>query len=215
MQLISLPASPFATRVRIAVRAKGLDVEIVPPPSGWPNDRRFRDVSPTGRVPVLILDDGEAVWESAVILELLEELFPQARPLLPADVLERARARQLVRVADLYLMPPMVALAAPQSPSQSPTENRRLLEQLTDALSMLDDLLEDGPYAVGGSLSHADCAIAPALLAARITGSRLGIDPIEALPRVEAYARAMIRDQHVVEALLEMQEGIRRLVPSR
>ncbi|PLR24403.1 hypothetical protein SGCZBJ_14125 [Caulobacter zeae] len=211
MQLISLPASPFATRVRIALRAKGLDVEIVPPPSGWPQDRRFRDISPTGRVPVLILDDGEAVWESAVILELLEELFPQARPLLPAGVLERARARQLVRVADLYLMPPMVALAAPQSP----TENRRLLEQLTDALSMLDDLLEDGPYAVGGSLSHADCAIAPVLLAARITGSRLGIDVIEALPRVEAYTRAMIRDEHILEALLEMQEGIRRLVPSR
>ncbi|KSB89869.1 hypothetical protein AS593_14275 [Caulobacter vibrioides] len=211
MQLISLPASPFATRVRIAIRAKDLDVEIVPPPSGWPHDRRFRDISPTGRVPVLLLDDGEAVWESAVILELLEELFPQARPLLPADILERARARQLVRVADLYLMPPMVALAAPQSP----TENRRLLDQLTDALAILDDLLEDGPYAVGGSLSHADCAIAPALLAARVTGSRLGIDPIESLPRVEAYARAMIRDEHVVEALVEMQEGIRRLVPSR
>lgn len=211
MQLISLPASPYATRVRIALRAKGLDVEIAPPPPGWPSDRRFRDISPTGRVPVLILDDGEAIWESAVILELLEELFPDAPPLLPADVLERARARQLVRVADLYLMPPMVALATPQSP----TENRRSFEQLTDALAMLDDLLGDGPYAVGGSLSHADCAIAPALLAARVTGGRLGIDPIESLPRVEGYARAVIRDEHVALALVEMQEGIRRLVPSR
>jgi glutathione S-transferase len=215
MQLISLPASPFAARIRIAIRAKGLDVEIVPPPSGWPHDRRFRDVSPTGRVPVLVLDDGEAVWESTVILELLEELFPQARPLLPAGVLERARTRQLVRVADLYLMPPMVALATPQRLTESPAENRRLLEQLADALAMLDDLLEDGPYAVGGSLSHADCAIAPALLAARVTGGRLGIDPIESLPRVEAYARAVIRDEHVALALVEMQEGIRRLVPSR
>lgn len=211
MQLISLPASPYAARVRIALRAKGLDVEIVPPPSGWPNDRGFRDISPTGRVPVLILDDGEAVWESAVILELLEEMFPQARPLLPTGVLERARARQLVRVADLYLMPPMVALATPHDPA----ENRRLFEQLADALAVLGDLLEDGPYAVGGSLSHADCAIAPVLLAARITGRRLGIDPIEAAPRVEAYARATIRDEHILEAILEMQEGIRRLVPSR
>lgn len=212
MQLISLPASPYAARVRIALRAKDLDVEIAPPPPSWPLDRRFRDVSPTGRVPVLILDDGEAVWESAVILELLEELFPNAPPLLPADVLERARARQLVRVADLYLMPPMVALATPQDPR----ETRRLVEQLADALAMLDDLLEDeGPYAVGGALSHADCAIAPALLAARVTGGRLGIDPIESLPRVEGYARAVIRDEHVGETLVEMQEGIRRLVPSR
>ncbi|MDG2531012.1 glutathione S-transferase family protein [Caulobacter endophyticus] len=100
MQLISLPASPFATRVRIALRAKGLDVEIVPPPSGWPNDRGFRDISPTGRVPVLILDDGEAVWESAVILELLEELFPRRRSGTRAGAAAGARGRSLPDAAD-------------------------------------------------------------------------------------------------------------------
>ncbi|AYV46201.1 hypothetical protein CFHF_15900 [Caulobacter flavus] len=208
MQLISLPASPYAARVRIALRAKDLDVEIAPPPPSWPLDRRFRYVSPTGRVPVLILDDGEAVWESAVILELLEELFPDAPTLLPADVLERARARQLVRVADLYLMPPMVALAAPQDPR----ETRRLVEQLADALAMLDDLLEDeGPYAVGGALSHADCALAPVLLAARVTGGRQDLDLIEALPRVSAYARSGSEDEHVAAVLAEMEDGMRRL----
>lgn len=36
MQLISLPVSPFAARVRLAIYAKALPVEIVPPPAGWP-----------------------------------------------------------------------------------------------------------------------------------------------------------------------------------
>ncbi len=56
MDLISLPVSPFAARVRIAIYAKDLPVNIVPPPSGWPDSRQFRDLNPTGRVPVL-LDD--------------------------------------------------------------------------------------------------------------------------------------------------------------
>ena len=207
MQLISLPASPFAARVRIAIHAKRLDVDILAPPPDWPRDRRFRDVSPTGRVPVLILDGGEAVWESAVILELLEDLFPQAPPLLPDDALDRARARQLVRVADLYLMPPMIALATPKDPR----ETRRLIEQLADALAMLDDLLEETPYAVGGALSHADCALAPVLLAAAVTGGRQGLDLIEVLPQVSAYVRAVRADEHVAAVLAEMEDGMRRL----
>src|SRR6478735_4417671 len=79
LHLISLPVSPFAARVRLSIYAKALQVEIVPPPAGWPNNPQFRDISPMGRVPVLILEDGEPVWESAVILEFLEDAFPGAR----------------------------------------------------------------------------------------------------------------------------------------
>ncbi len=68
MQVISLPVSPFAARVRIAIRAKDLDVDIASPPAGWPNNPQYRDINPMGRVLALILDDGEAIWESAVIL---------------------------------------------------------------------------------------------------------------------------------------------------
>src|SRR5688500_20279647 len=83
MQLISLPVSPFAARVRIGIYAKGLDVEVASPPAGWPTSRQFRDINPTGRIPVLLLDDGTAIHESSVILEYNEEQFADARPLLP------------------------------------------------------------------------------------------------------------------------------------
>ena len=207
MQLISLPVSPFAARVRIAIYAKALDVEVGPPPAGWPNSSQFRDVSPTGRVPVLILDDGEAVWESAVILELLEELFPNARKLLPPDVLGRAKARLLVRHTDLYLMPPMVALAQPQEQR----EMCRLVEQLSDGLAILDRLVGSGTYGFGDELSIADCALAPALFAANVTGERLGIDLIEAAPGVAAYSRRVRQDHHVARVLAEMDDGLLRL----
>jgi glutathione S-transferase len=208
MQLISLPLSPFAARVRIAIYAKELDVEIGPPPAGWPKNPQFRSISPMGRVPVLVLEDGAAIWESAVILELLEELFPEVRALLPSNVIERAKARLLVRHADLYLMPPMVALAQPQGAR----ETRQLAEQLVDGLTVLDGLVAGGSYGVGDELTIADCALAPALFAARVTGERLGIDLIEAAPRVVSYFRLVRQNAHVDRVLAEMDDGLRLLI---
>lgn len=204
MQLISLPVSPFAARVRIAIRAKDLSVEIVPPPPGWPHDRGFRDISPTGRVPVLILDDGEVVGESAVILEFLEEMFPE-RPLLPRHPLDRARVRTLIRHADLYLMPPMAGLAGPCEAR----EGRKLVGQLVDALEVLEGLIGEGE-----GLTLADCALAPVLFAAEVTGRRLGLDLAESLPAVAAYQARIGEDERVADVLSEMREGLRMLVPA-
>ncbi|ADG08859.1 glutathione S-transferase family protein [Caulobacter segnis] len=203
MQLISLPVSPFAARVRIAIRAKDLDVEIVAPPEGWSTDRRFRGISPTGRLPVLILDDGEAVGESAVILELLEEMFPR-KPLLPREPLARAKVRILARHADLYLMPPMSALGGPHEAR----EGRTVVQQLLDGLEVLEGLLDDE----GRELTLADCTLAPVLFAAEVTGQRLGVDLIDSFPNVTAYQRWIGEDPSVAAVLVEMREGLRSLV---
>jgi glutathione S-transferase len=208
MHLISLPVSPFAARVRIAIYAKELKIEVRPPARGWPRNPQFRDVNPTGRVPVLILADGESIWESAVILEFLEEYFPEARPLLPSDLRARAKARLLVRHADLYLMPPMVLLAQPQ---QNEREAHRLVQQLVEGLAILDGLLAGRAYAVGNKLSFADCALAPALFAANITGARIGVNLINGTRRVTAYTDFVRRDEHVAQVLQEMEEGLRLL----
>lgn len=210
MQLISLPVSPFAARVRIAVYAKGLDIEMAPPPAGWPAASQFRDVNPTGRIPVLLLDDGAAIPESTVFLEFLEERFPHARPLLPSRAWARARARLVARITDLYLMPPMVSLAQPRDARQQRCEVQALL----DGLSLLEPLLEGGPYAVEGQLSFADCALAPALFAAKVTGERLGLDLLESSPGIGRYADRIGEDEHVGRVLAEMEDGLRRLTRS-
>lgn len=91
LTLIDAPRCPYCARVRIVLAEKGV-----------PHDSVVIDLddrpawiyakNPTGRVPVL--EDGELVLpESAVILEYLEERFPEP-PLLPAD----AAARALVRL---------------------------------------------------------------------------------------------------------------------
>lgn len=208
MDLISLPLSPFAARVRIAIYAKGLPIDLIPPPAGWRDNRHFRDLSPTGRIPVL-LDDRGPIWESSVLLEYLEERFPEALSLMPADTFERARARILVQHVDLYLMPSMVVLAQPRTDAANA---RRAVEELLNGLAMLDDLLDGPRYALRDRLTIADCALAPALFAIKVTAQRLGMDLIEPDSIVDAYARSVRQDPHVERVIDEMEQGLRHLV---
>jgi glutathione S-transferase len=92
VKLYDAARCPYCARVRIALAEKGLswetvEIDLADRPE-W-----IYDLNPTGRVPVL--DDGFVLPESAVIMEYLEERYPEP-PLLPADATARARARLLV-----------------------------------------------------------------------------------------------------------------------
>src|SRR2546430_1822987 len=115
MKLYSLPLSHFAARVRIAIREKGLDVEIVAPPGEAPFPEEYRRVNPLGKVPALDVG-GRVIVESEVINEYLEDRFPTP-PLLPVDPEARARARTLSRLHDLYLEPALHPLFFQLDPS--------------------------------------------------------------------------------------------------
>jgi glutathione S-transferase len=89
VKLYDAARCPFCARVRIALAEKGIDYEAVE------IDLRDRpdwlyELNASGKVPVL--DDGFVLPESAVIMEYLEERYPD-RPLLPAEPAARAQAR--------------------------------------------------------------------------------------------------------------------------
>jgi glutathione S-transferase len=99
VKLYDAPLCPYCARVRIALAEKELEHERVE------IDLRDRpqwlyELNATGRVPVL--DDGFVLPESAVIMDYLDERYPQA-PLLPEDLVERARAHLLVHRFDDHL----------------------------------------------------------------------------------------------------------------
>ncbi|MFP6780239.1 MAG: glutathione S-transferase family protein [Gammaproteobacteria bacterium] len=112
MKIYQAVTSPFAVRVHIAAYAKGLSLEFVAPPDGMGSEA-YRKISPLGKVPTLVTDDGTVIVESAVINEYLEEQFPEA-PLLPATAVQRARARMVTEMTDAYIFArylPLFALA--------------------------------------------------------------------------------------------------------
>src|ERR1700684_3447278 len=112
MKLYQFFASPFPTRVRLMLYAKGIPFEIVTPP-GFGDSKLpkgdYLKLNPLGRVPALVLDDGRALPESEVICEYLEDAYPEPS-LRPADPWQRAQARLISRLCDIYLVTAMVPL---------------------------------------------------------------------------------------------------------
>lgn len=96
IQFYDVPFSPFAQKVKIALLEKGLDYET--PPAELGPDTALSEVNPRGEVPALV-DDGLAIFDSSIILEYLEDRYPE-HPLRPADAAGRARVRMIEEVCD-------------------------------------------------------------------------------------------------------------------
>ena len=100
--LRSSPASPFGRKVRIAAAMLGLSerIEIVAADTGDPEDS-LRRQNPLGKAPALIGDDGEAIFDSRVIVEYLAWLAGErASGLFPSDPAARFKALTLQALAD-------------------------------------------------------------------------------------------------------------------
>ena len=100
MKIIGSYVSPYVRKVLACLALKGLDYEI-DPITPFYGGEEFERLSPLRRIPVLV--DGDlALCDSSVICAYLDEAYP-GRPLLPADVRDRARARWLEEYADTRL----------------------------------------------------------------------------------------------------------------
>jgi glutathione S-transferase len=100
IQLYSAILCPFAHRVRLTLQAKDIPFESIEiDPQNKPSN--FHEISPYSKVPVLKHGDN-CVWESAIINEYLEEVFPNP-PLLPTEPMQRAQARIWINFADTRL----------------------------------------------------------------------------------------------------------------
>jgi glutathione S-transferase len=216
MKLYSLALSPFAARVRGAIFAKDLPIEIVAPPAEWRSSAEFRALSPLGKIPGLVLDDGTALPESAVIVEYLEDAFPEPS-LRPRAAEDRARVRLVTQVAELYVMPAMMPLfflfdAKPRDESAIATQ----LGKLGEALGHLDRLLKPGSHAFGGQLTTADLFLAPLRFALdglkSFSGRQDLLDPHKA---VDAYSGLAQGDPILARIWAEMSEGLKSFFATR
>jgi glutathione S-transferase len=218
MKLYQTYASPFPTRVRLLLYAKGIGVEIVEPPgfhASTESKGEYLAINPIGRVPTLVLDDGRALPESEVICEYLEDAFPEPS-LRPADAFDRARMRLLSRICDFYVVMAMVPLFALSGRSRRHWEPEKVaaaVAKVAEALGWLEAYIGEDGYAVGRALSQADGAIAPQLvLAAEWIPQLFGApDPLAGLPKLSAYWRAVQTDPIVARLIGETRDAIEGL----
>ena len=115
----------------------------------------FQALSPLGKVPLLLVDEGTALFESAVICEFLEETAPGAR-LHPEDPLERARHRAWMEFASATLDSIAGFYTAPDAAAY---EAKRA--DLAAKVAWLEGALAAGPYFAGERFSLVDAAFGP------------------------------------------------------
>jgi glutathione S-transferase len=177
---------PYCARVRIVLAEKGLEHETVvvdlDDRPAW-----IYEKNPLGRVPVLE-EDAFVLPESAVIMEYLEERYPEP-PLWPADPGDRAMGRLLVERFD--------QLSRPYYALRRGDEDAR--DRLGKELGRLDALLAARPFLTGSEFGIADAAYLPWILRA---DAMLGVDldPCPAL--AEWVARAGERPSVAAETAL-------------
>lgn len=150
--LVSHALCPYVQRTAIALDEKRvpfrrIDIDLSAKPD-W-----FARLSPLGKTPVLKVGE-DAIFESAVILEYLEETQPN--PLHPTDPLERARHRGWIEVASTILAAIASLYNAPDSDGFA-----RARDRLRTLFERVEDALGDGPWFAGDRFSLVDAAFAP------------------------------------------------------
>jgi glutathione S-transferase len=210
MKLYSADMSPFAARVRAAIYAKNLPVEIVSPPQGGIKSEAYLALNPMGKIPVLTVGDGFALPESDTIVEFLADSFPDAG-LRPATPEARAQARLVARVAELYVITPIQGLYGQMNPkNRDQAVVDQALVKLKAALVHLNVFMGDGPYAVGETFTTADCTLIPALFYVRMAETAFGAgDLLAGLLKLSAYAELLKMDPVAQKVTSEMQAGLR------
>jgi glutathione S-transferase len=216
MKLYGALASPYVARVVLLARVKGLDLKVEMPAGGL-RSKEYLALNPFGKMPTLE-HGGEALIESQVICEYLEELHPEPA-LLPADPLGRARVRTLCRVLDLYITPESGALFRQMNPAARDAAAVEAAKgKLAANLPILDTLVGKAPHTGPAGISLADCALLPYLRLMRKTVvPAFGVaDPLS-LPNLVKWSECMAAHpvagpfvaeyEAAVDAFLKMLRG--------
>ena len=207
MKLYTGDLSPYSAKVRMQIYAMGItDIEFELPTSFFRG--KLSEVSPIGRIPVLQLEDG-IIPESEVIAEYLDDIYPD-RSLLGDTPRVRADVRVISRIADTYLMN-NIFMVIPQINRETRVDAIRdlLVGQINRGMGALEGHIGSGDFAVGDSLTRADCTLVPALWLCEETVPRLDVDnPILATEKVAAYWQKIQRNEFAAKILDEMHKGM-------
>lgn len=167
MKLYGSLASPYVARVVLFARLKGLALEPQMPEGGIKSPA-YLARNPMGKMPALEVD-GDFIPESEVICELLEDLHP-GKGGLEGSALERAHARLVARVHDIYVAPSSSTLFRNMNPAQRDAAAVDAAKASAAAgFSYLAHFVTASPYAAGRALSLADCTLVPSFALLRRT----------------------------------------------
>jgi len=166
MKLIGSTTSPYVRKVRVVMAEKKLDYHFVTE-NVWSADTRIGESNPLGKVPCLIMEGAEALFDSRVIVEYLDTLSPVGK-LIPGLGRERAEVKTWEALADGILDAALLARMEATWEARSASERSqawidRQLAKIHASLKAMSKGLADKPFCSGIHLSLADIAVGCAL----------------------------------------------------
>ena len=166
MKLIGAVTSPYVRKVRVVMAEKKLDYQFVQE-DVWSADTTISTSNPLGKVPCLIMEGGEAVFDSRVIVEYLDTLSPVGK-LIPPSGRERAEVKTWEALADGVMEAAILARLEATWPGRSDEQRSqawidRQLGKVDAALVSMARGLGDKPFCSGIHLSLSDVAVGCAL----------------------------------------------------
>jgi glutathione S-transferase len=183
LKLVSHHLCPYVQRAVIALTEKGVPftretIDLTNPPAG------FKVISPTGKVPLLIIDDQYVLFESAAICDYLDEtLTPR---LHPEDPIARAQHRAWIEFAsgtlnDIWLL---------YTARDEKTFDDRLLA-LATRFRRIEEVLSDGPFFAGQHFSLVDAAFAAVFRYFDVFETFLETGVFTGTPKVRAWRNTL------------------------
>ena len=166
MKLIGSAASPYVRKVRVVMAEKRLDYQFVVE-DVWAADTSISTSNPLGKVPCLVMDGSEAMFDSRVIVEYLDTLSPVGK-LIPQQSRERAEVKTWEALADgvmdagvLWRLEATWTGRADGERSQAWMDRQRA--KVVAGISAMSKGLGDKPFCSGIHLSLSDIAVGCAL----------------------------------------------------
>lgn len=162
MKLIGSNTSPYVRKVRIVMAEKKLDYQYVTD-DVWSDQTHIGDSNPLGKVPCLVMEGGEALFDSRVIVEYLDTLSPVGK-LIPGVGRERAEVKTWEALADGMMDAAILARLEAAWPGRaaaqrSPAWIERQLGKVHAGLQAMSQGLGDKPFCTGIHLTLADIAV--------------------------------------------------------
>ncbi|WP_136658087.1 glutathione S-transferase family protein [Nitratireductor sp. XY-223] len=184
MKIVSFKICPFVQRVTALLAAKNIEYELeyisLSDKPQW-----FLDISPNGQVPVLITDDGTALFESDAIVEYLEEAYPALQPDISLEEKATNRAWSYL-AAKNYL----VQCGAQRSPDADTLSQRS--GKLAVAFDRVEKKLGDTPFFGGDAIGMVDIAWLVLLHRADIIERRSGYDFLAGRPKLKNWQKRIL-----------------------
>lgn len=159
MKLLYSPTSPYARKVRVVAAEKRIEIEMVKVVLADP-DCPVIEYNPLGKIPVLVLDDGESLFDSRVIVEYLDNRTPLAR-LIPQENSAKVWVRRWEALADGVCDAAVMAIQESRRAEnlRDPAVIEKQMGKVQRGLNQLNTELGENKWCVDETFSLGDIAL--------------------------------------------------------